>query len=65
VVGRTIVNGKLDRPGEIRGVAITGGTSYVVKTGDTLYVPKNVARQFQVEAGRYLVCTVVKMTPAE
>jgi mannose-6-phosphate isomerase-like protein (cupin superfamily) len=65
VVGGTIVNGKLDRPGEIRGDSIAGGTPYAVKAGDTLYVPKNVAHQFQVEAGRYLVYTVVKMTPAE
>ena len=65
VVGGTIVNGKLDRPGEIRGDSIEGGTPYAVKAGDTLYVPKNVAHQFQVQAGRYLVYTVVKMTPAE
>jgi mannose-6-phosphate isomerase-like protein (cupin superfamily) len=65
VVGGTIVNGKLDRPGEIRGDSIAGGTSHAVKAGDTLYVPRNVAHQFQVEAGRYLVYTVVKMTQAE
>src|SRR5688572_26565839 len=31
VVGGTIVNGKLDRPGEIRGDAIEGGTPYPVR----------------------------------
>ena len=65
VVGGTIVNGKLDRPGEIRGDAIEGGTPYPVRAGDTLYVPRNAAHQFQVAAGQYLVYTVVKMTPAE
>ena len=65
VVGGTIVNGKLDRPGEIRGDSIEGGTPYPVRAGDTLYVPKNAAHQFQVEAGQYMVYTVVKVTPVE
>jgi hypothetical protein len=41
LIGGTIRNGKLERPGEIRGEAIEGGTPYPVKAGDTLYVPKN------------------------
>jgi mannose-6-phosphate isomerase-like protein (cupin superfamily) len=65
VMGGRVVNGTLDRPGEIRGDAIEGGTAYAVKAGDTLYVPKNVAHQFQVEPGKYLVYTVVKVTPVE
>src|SRR6187455_2220230 len=51
VVGGRIVNGKLDRPGEIRGDSIEGGTPYPVKAGDTLYVPRNAAHQFQVQPG--------------
>jgi len=65
VIGGKIVNGKLDRPGEIRGDSIEGGTPYPVKAGDTLYVPRNAAHQFQVQPGQYMVYTVVKVTPVE
>jgi mannose-6-phosphate isomerase-like protein (cupin superfamily) len=65
LVGGKIINGKLDRPGEIRGDSIEGGTAYPVKTGDTLYVPKNAPHQFQVEPGKYMVYTVIKITPVE
>jgi mannose-6-phosphate isomerase-like protein (cupin superfamily) len=65
VIGGRIINGKLDRPGEIRGDSISGGTPYTVRAGDTLYVPKNAPHQFQVEAGQHMVYTVVKVTPVE
>lgn len=65
LVGGTIRNGKLDRPGEIRGEAIEGGTPYQVKGGDTLYVPKAMPHQFQVPSGGHLVYTVVKITPVD
>ena len=65
VIGGKIVNGILDRPGEIRGDSIEGGTQYPVKAGDTLYVPRNAAHQFQVQPGQYMVYTVVKVTPVE
>jgi len=65
VIGGTIINGKLDRPGEIRGESIDGGTPYAVSAGDTLYVPRNAPHQFVVEAGRHMVYTVVKVTPVE
>lgn len=65
VIGGTIRNGRLERPGEIRGEAIEGGTAYRVKPGDALYVPKAMPHQFQVEQGGHLVYTVVKMAPAK
>ena len=65
VIGGRIINGKLDRPGEVRGDSIEGGTPYAVSAGDTLYVPKNAPHQFQVEPGRHMVYTVVKVTPVE
>jgi mannose-6-phosphate isomerase-like protein (cupin superfamily) len=65
VIGGRIINGKLDRPGEVRGDSIEGGTPYAVSAGDTLYVPKNVPHQFQVEPGQHMVYTVVKVTPVE
>ena len=65
VIGGRIINGKLDRPGEIRGDSISGGTPYTVRAGDTLSVPKNAPHQFQVAAGQHMVYTVVKVTPVE
>ena len=65
VIGGTILNGKPERPGEVRGDAIEGGTPYPVKAGDTLYVPKAMPHQFQVEQGGHIVYTIVKVTPAE
>jgi len=65
LIGGTIRNGRLDRPGEIRGDAIEGGTPYPVKAGDTLYVPKAMPHQFQVAEGGPLIYTVVKITPAK
>jgi len=65
VIGGTIINGKLDRPGELRGESIDGGTPYAVSAGDTLYVPRNAPHQFVVEAGRHMVYTVLKVMPVE
>lgn len=63
VIGGTIRNGRLERPGETRGDAIEGGTPYAVKAGDALYIPKAMAHQFVVEPGRPMIYTVVKITP--
>ena len=65
VIGGTIRNGTLERPGEIRGDAIEGGTPYPVKAGDTLYVPKAMPHQFQVQQGGHIVYTIVKVTPTQ
>lgn len=65
LIGGRIVNGNAERPGEIRGDSIEGGTAYPVKAGDTLYVPKAVPHQFQVTPGQFMVYTVVKITPVE
>lgn len=65
LIGGTIRNGKVERPGEIRGDAIEGGTPYPVKAGDTLYVPKAMPHQFQVQQGGHIVYTIVKVTPTQ
>ena len=65
LIGGTIRNGRVERPGELRGEAIEGGTPYPVKTGDTLFVPVAVPHQFQVQNGGHLVYTVVKVAPAK
>jgi mannose-6-phosphate isomerase-like protein (cupin superfamily) len=63
LVGGKMIGGKPDRPGEIRGDSIEGGTRYAVKTGDTLYVPATVPHQFFVDKGKHWVITIVKITP--
>src|SRR5262249_37416847 len=63
VVGGKMIGGKPDRPGEIRGDFIEGGTRYPVAAGDTIYIPANVPHQFFVEKGKHWVITIVKVTP--
>ena len=65
IVGGTIVNGASTGPGEIRGDSIEGGTTYPVKAGDTIYVPKGAPHQFRVEPGKHFTATIVKVTPTE
>jgi mannose-6-phosphate isomerase-like protein (cupin superfamily) len=63
VVGGKMIGGKPDRPGEIRGDSLEGGTKYPVAAGDTLYIPSNTPHQFFVEKGKHWVITIVKITP--
>jgi mannose-6-phosphate isomerase-like protein (cupin superfamily) len=65
IVGGKIVNGKPTAAGEIRGDAIEGGTTYPVKAGDTLYVPKGAPHQFRLNPGQHFTATIVKITPKE
>jgi mannose-6-phosphate isomerase-like protein (cupin superfamily) len=63
LVGGKMIGGKPDRPGEIRGDSIEGGTRYAVKAGDTLYIPSGMPHQFFVDKGKHWVITIVKITP--
>jgi len=63
VVGGKMIGGKPERPDEIRGDSIEGGTRYPVAAGDTLYIPVNTPHQFFVEKGKHWVITIVKITP--
>jgi mannose-6-phosphate isomerase-like protein (cupin superfamily) len=63
LVGGKMIGGKPDRPGEIRGDSIEGGTRYGVKAGDTLYIPAKMPHQFFVDKGKHWVITIVKITP--
>ena len=65
IVGGKMVNGASTGPGEMRGDSIEGGTTYPVKAGDTIYVPKGVPHQFRVEQGKHFTATIVKVTPKE
>jgi len=61
VVGGKVIGGQVDRPDEIRGTSIEGGTRYTIAAGDTLYVPAGVPHQFFVEKGKHWVITIVKI----
>lgn len=65
LVGGKVINGQTARAGEIRGDSIEGGTPHPMKTGDALYVPKNIPHQFRVDPGKYIVYTVVKIAQVE
>jgi mannose-6-phosphate isomerase-like protein (cupin superfamily) len=65
IMGGKVINGKPTGPGEIRGDSIEGGTRYPVKAGDSVYVPKGAAHQFQVAPGQHFTATIVKVTPKE
>jgi len=63
LVGGKMIGGQQDRPDEIRGTSIEGGTRYPIKTGDSIYIPANMPHQFFVEKGKHFVITIVKVTP--
>jgi quercetin dioxygenase-like cupin family protein len=56
--GGTVANARETGPGQIRGEAITGGTTMTVRTGDFLQIPAGMPHLFNVAAGgkfRYVV----------
>jgi mannose-6-phosphate isomerase-like protein (cupin superfamily) len=63
LVGGKMVGGKPERPDEIRGDSIEGGTRYDVSAGDTLYIPANTPHQFFIENGKHFAITIVKLNP--
>lgn len=63
LVGGKIIGGREERPDEIRGTAIDGGTRYPIKKGDSIYVPANMPHQFFVEKGKHFLISIVKVPP--
>jgi len=57
--GGTVTNARESSPGQIRGDAITGGTSMTVRGGDFLQIPAGMPHLFEVKSPtvkfRYLV----------
>jgi mannose-6-phosphate isomerase-like protein (cupin superfamily) len=64
LVGGKIVEERRSGPGELRGASIEGGSKYNLATGDTLYVPANIAHQFLVQQDKHFVAIIVKI-PAQ
>ena len=56
----TLVNGKEDQPGEIRGTGVTGARDYTVAPGDLVVVPRNTAHFMDPGSGKlgYLLVKV-------
>jgi mannose-6-phosphate isomerase-like protein (cupin superfamily) len=65
LIGGKVINGKPTGAGEIRGDSIEGGTTYPVKAGDSIYVPKGAPHQFRLGPGQHFTATIVKITPKE
>jgi len=63
VVGGKMTGGRQERPDELRGTSIEGGTRYSIATGNSIYIPANMPHQFFVEIGKHFVITIVKVTP--
>jgi len=61
LIGGKMIGGKQDRPDEIRGTSIEGGTRYAIAPGDSIYIPANMPHQFFVEKGKHFVITIVKV----
>lgn len=61
VTNGTVDDAKTEKPGEIRGVKINGGTAYQLVKGDILVIPKGVPHWFREVSGTFLYL-VVKVT---
>jgi mannose-6-phosphate isomerase-like protein (cupin superfamily) len=63
LIGGKMIGGQQERPDEIRGTSLEGGTRYPIKAGDSIYIPANMPHQFFVEKGKHWVISIVKVTP--
>ena len=60
-----VENGHEDKPGEIRGSAVTGGKTVPLAPGDVVHIPAGVPHQILVSKGDEIVYFVVKVTEKE
>lgn len=58
VTGGSVIEPKVDGPGEIRGHAIEGGTVYLLKPGDVIVVPAGTPHWFRAVDGQFLYYVV-------
>lgn len=62
VTGGKIVNGHVQKPGEIRGTSIDGGERHPVAAGDIIHIPAGVPHQLLIDKGKPFAYFVVKVT---
>lgn len=65
VFGGQVVDAKLNRPHEIQGSSIRGGTTRQVKAGDVIHIPVGVPHQFLLAPGSQITYLVVKIVDPE
>ena len=61
VTGGTLVNSRVEKPGEIRAEKTTGGTTHHLTKGDVIVIPKGTPHWFTEVSGTFLYF-VVKVT---
>ena len=62
VTGGKLVKPHVEKPGELRGTAITGGEDVHYAPGDIIHIPAGVPHQMLVEKGKEVTYFVVKVT---
>lgn len=62
VTGGKVVNGRREKPGEIRGSAIEGGERHALGAGDIIHIPAGVPHQLLIDKGKPFTYFVVKVT---
>lgn len=62
VTGGKLVNGRMQKPGELRGSSIEGGERHALAAGDIVHIPAGVPHQLLLEKGKPFTYFVVKVT---
>jgi mannose-6-phosphate isomerase-like protein (cupin superfamily) len=62
VTGGKIVDGRTQKPGEIRGSSIQGGERHEVAAGDIIHIPAGTPHQLLVVKGNPFTYFVIKVT---
>lgn len=61
VTGGKLVNPKLDKPGELRGTSVEGGTKQPLTQGSVIHIPAGVPHQLIIANGKPFTYFVVKV----
>jgi mannose-6-phosphate isomerase-like protein (cupin superfamily) len=62
ITGGKVVNGRTEKPGEIRGSSIDSGERRHLATGDIVHIPAGVAHQLLIAKGKPFTYFVIKVT---
>ena len=61
VTGGKIVNGRVEKAGEIRGTSIDGGERHPLAAGDIIHIPAGTPHQLLIDKGKPFIYFVVKV----
>lgn len=62
VTGGKLIDGHVQKPGEIRGTSIDDGERRALAAGDIIHIPAGVPHQLLIEEGKAFTYFVVKVT---